>query len=38
MVTDPNGKVLWELVVDFAPYRAEYVPEEIWERYFTRMK
>ncbi|MDR0429264.1 MAG: arylsulfotransferase family protein [Tannerellaceae bacterium] len=38
MVTDPNGKVLWELVVDFAPYRAEYVPEEIWKEYFIHIK
>ncbi len=36
MVTDQQGKILWELNSYFVPYRAEYVPASIWENYFTR--
>jgi outer membrane protein assembly factor BamB len=37
LVTDTKGEVLWEMVVDFAPYRGEYAPEEKWKAYFTRV-
>jgi hypothetical protein len=36
MITDQKGKILWELNSYFVPYRAEYVPASIWEKYFTR--
>lgn len=36
MVTDQQGKILWELHCYFVPYRAEYVPESVWRRYFVR--
>ncbi len=36
MVTDINGKILWELNCYFVPYRAEFVPPDIWDNYFTR--
>lgn len=34
MVTDQQGKILWELSCYFVPYRAEYVPGTIWKKYF----
>ena len=34
MVTDKQGKVLWESVMYYAPYRAIYVPMETWDKYF----
>lgn len=33
VITDKNGKVLWELNSHFIPYQAKYVPEETWEDY-----
>lgn len=33
MVTDQQGKILWELNCYFVPYRAEYIPKEIWNSY-----
>lgn len=36
MVTDQKGKILWELGSYFVPYRAEYIPGEVWNKYFTR--
>ncbi|MBO9596072.1 MAG: aryl-sulfate sulfotransferase [Niabella sp.] len=36
MVTDLNGKILWELNAYFVPYRAEYIPVETWDRYFIK--
>ena len=38
MVTDKKGKVLWECVLHFAPYRAVYVPMETWSKYFKEIK
>ena len=38
MVTDKEGKVLWEAVLHFAPYRAIYVPMETWDNYFKEIK
>ena len=38
MVTDKEGKVLWESVLHFAPYRAVYVPVETWDKYFKEIK
>lgn len=34
MVTDQKGKILWELNSYFVPYRAEYIPVDIWKSYF----
>ena len=36
MVTNDKGLILWELHASFVPYRTEYVPEEIWNKYFVR--
>ncbi|HEU4609301.1 MAG TPA: aryl-sulfate sulfotransferase [Chitinophagaceae bacterium] len=36
MVTDVKGSVLWKLHSYFVPYRAEYVPEQLWDRYFVK--
>ena len=36
MVTEMNGKILWELNSYFVPYRAEYVPASIWNRFFEK--
>jgi hypothetical protein len=36
MVTDQTGKILWELNCYFVPYRTEYVPAEIWKKYFIK--
>lgn len=36
MVTDQEGKVLWELHCYFVPYRAEYIPGSVWDRYFVK--
>ena len=36
MVTSTKGEILWELHSSFVPYRAEFVPEEFWKKYFTR--
>lgn len=38
MVTDQSGKVLWESVMSYAPYRALYVPTEAWKNYFKELK
>lgn len=38
MVTDKQGKVLWESVMYYAPYRAIYVPMETWDKYFKEIK
>lgn len=37
MVTDQSGKILWESVLHFAPYRAIYVPNKTWEYYFKEI-
>lgn len=34
MVTDLSGKVLWESIMAYAPYRAVYIPAETWNSYF----
>lgn len=34
LVTDKQGKILWESLLYFAPYRAVYVPDEVWRPYF----
>ena len=36
MVTDQNGKILWQLNCYFVPYRAEYIPGTVWNKYFFR--
>ena len=36
MVTDQKGMILWQLNAGFVPYRAEYVPASIWNKFFTR--
>ena len=36
MVTTETGKILWELHASYVPYRAEYVPEEFWKKYFKK--
>ena len=36
LITNRKGKILWELDSPFVPYRAEYVPAEIWNKYFFR--
>ncbi|WP_215224251.1 aryl-sulfate sulfotransferase [Echinicola shivajiensis] len=33
VITDLSGNVLWALNSHFIPYRAEYVPATIWEKY-----
>lgn len=38
MVTDREGKVLWESIMYYAPYRAVYVPVETWDNYFKEIK
>lgn len=36
MVTDQKGKILWELNSYFVPYRAEYIPPNIWNKLFVK--
>lgn len=36
LITDRQGKILWELNSPFVPYRAEYLPASIWDKYFKR--
>lgn len=36
MVTDQQGKILWELNSYFVPYRAEYIPSSVWAKYFVK--
>jgi arylsulfate sulfotransferase len=36
MVTNQVGTILWELVSNFVPYRAEYVPASFWDAFFIR--
>lgn len=36
MVTDLRGNILWQLNAYFVPYRAEYIPAAIWNKYFTK--
>ncbi len=36
MITNRVGKILWELDSPFVPYRAEYVPADIWNKYFIK--
>lgn len=36
MVTNEDGKIFWQLNCYFVPYRAEYVPETIWNKYFSK--
>lgn len=33
LITDKDGKVLWELNSYFIPYRTEYVPTTLWDKY-----
>lgn len=35
MVLSPEGKILWELNNYFIPYRAEYIPAKVWDKYFV---
>lgn len=36
MVTDQKGNILWQLNSYFVPYRAEYVPDSLWEKYYIK--
>lgn len=36
MVTGDKGNILWELNCYFVPYRAEYIPNDVWDRYFIK--
>ena len=36
MVTDEQGKILWELNNYFVPYRAEYIPANLWDNWFKK--
>jgi hypothetical protein len=36
MVTDLHGKILWELNCYFVPYRGEYIPGDLWSKYFIK--
>lgn len=38
LITDQSGKVLWESVLAYAPYRALYVPADLFKNYFTEIK
>lgn len=38
VVTDKSGKVLWESIMYYAPYRAVYIPVETWNKYFKEIK
>ena len=35
-VMNKEGVVLWELNSYFVPYRAEFVPNKIWKKYFIK--
>lgn len=37
MITDTTGRILWESVLFYAPYRAVYVPMELFASYFTEI-
>lgn len=34
-ITDQSGAILWELSSNIIPYRAEFVPNSVWSRYFN---
>lgn len=34
LITDQKGNVLWEMRMDFLPYRAEYIPANVWNKWF----
>ncbi len=36
MVTGDKGNILWELHCYFVPYRAEYIPNDVWDKYFIK--
>lgn len=36
MVTDQQGKILWELNNYFVPYRAEYIPSQAWAPFLEK--
>jgi len=36
LITSREGEILWELSSPFVPYRAEYIPATIWDKYFTK--
>ncbi len=38
VVTSKKGDVLWESKMHYVPYRAIYVPENTWDKYFKRIK
>ena len=35
-ITNRKGKILWELNSPFVPYRAEYVPASVWNKFFIK--
>ncbi|WP_080903757.1 aryl-sulfate sulfotransferase [Parabacteroides sp. Marseille-P3160] len=38
VITGQDGKILWQINLSFAPYRATYVPSETWKAYFEKVK
>ena len=36
LITDKKGKILWELDSHYVPYRAEYLPASIWNKFFVK--
>lgn len=38
IVTNRLGEMLWESMMYYAPYRAIYVPQEMFDQYFTEVK
>jgi hypothetical protein len=35
-ITNRDGKILWELDSPYVPYRAEYIPPSVWDKYFIK--
>lgn len=36
LITDKKGTILWELNSPYVPYRAEYIPANVWDNYFCK--
>lgn len=37
-VLNQEGNIRWELISYFIPYRAEYIPDTVWNKYRTKIK
>lgn len=37
IITDRRGKVLWESIMSYAPYRAVFVPMDMFRKYFIEL-